>query len=149
MNFDYQRLYLTTEGRIGRQDFWMGILGFVVAGIILSIIIYAIAGSTSVTARVLNFVVQLLFAYPSYALLMKRFQDRDKPGSYAIIIVGLSLLSGVINLFWVGAPMQGGFFGAIVGIVILAIVIWVVVELGILRGTVGANQYGPDPVAGP
>ena len=146
MNFDYQRLYLTTEGRIGRQDFWMGILGFVVAGIILSIIIYAVAGSTSFTARLLNFIVQLLFAYPSYALLMKRFHDRDKPESYAVIIVGLSLLSGVTNLFWVGGPMQGGFFGAIVGIVILGILIWVIVELGILRGTVGANQYGPDPV---
>ena len=47
MEFDYQRLYLTAEGRIGRQDFWMGILGFVVVGIVLSLIIWGLFGATT------------------------------------------------------------------------------------------------------
>lgn len=32
-------------------------------------------------------------------------------------------------------------------VIILFIAIWALVELGFLRGTIGANQYGPDPLA--
>ena len=38
---------------------------------------------------------------------------------------------------------------ALVSLAGLAIVIWAFVELGCLRGTVGANQYGPDRLAAP
>lgn len=37
----------------------------------------------------------------------------------------------------------------IFGLASLAISIWALVELGFLRGTVGANRYGPDPLASP
>ena len=150
MNFDYQRLYLNADGRIGRQDFWMGVLGFFVVGIVLSLIIWALFGSVSFAARLLNFIVQLIFAYPSYNLMAKRFQDRDRPPMFAAIIIGVSLLLGLIGLFTgTPDPMAGpGVLGTIFGLIWAVIGIWALVELGILRGTVGQNQYGPDPVGG-
>ena len=30
-----------------------------------------------------------------------------------------------------------------------AITVWAIVELGFLRGTLGPNRYGPDPLAPP
>ena len=150
MEFDYQRLYLTAEGRIGRQDFWMGILGFVVVGIVLGLIIWGLFGATSFIARLLNFIVQLVFAYPSYNLMAKRFQDRGRPPMIAMIVIGISLLLGLIGLF-TGGPMgttAPGALGTIFGLIWAVIAIWVIVELGFLRGTVGQNEYGPDPVGG-
>ena len=37
----------------------------------------------------------------------------------------------------------------VLGLASLAISIWGLVELGFLRGTVGPNQYGPDPLQTP
>jgi uncharacterized membrane protein YhaH (DUF805 family) len=35
------------------------------------------------------------------------------------------------------------------GIAILVVLIWFLIELGFLRGTQGQNQYGPDPLGKP
>lgn len=147
-NFDYNRLYLTSDGRIGRQDFWMGVLGFVVVDIIIILIVALLFGMNSGASRVILFIVQLVLAYPAYNLLGKRFQDRDKPAMYAGIIIGINLVLQLLGLFGLtGDPAAPNFLGTIFGLISLAIGIWVLVELGILRGTVGPNQYGPDPVA--
>jgi uncharacterized membrane protein YhaH (DUF805 family) len=37
----------------------------------------------------------------------------------------------------------------VLGLASLVISIWGLVELGFLRGTVGPNQYGPDPLQTP
>ena len=37
--------------------------------------------------------------------------------------------------------------GMILGLLSLVIGIWALVELGILKGTDGPNQHGPDPLA--
>ena len=150
MQFDYQRLYLTAEGRIGRQDFWMGVLGFFVVGIVLGLIIMGIFGATTFIGRLLNFIVQLAFAYPSYNLMAKRFQDRGRPPMVAMVVIGISLLLGLIGLF-TGGPMgttAPGALGTIFGVIWLVVAIWIIVELGFLRGTVGQNEYGPDPLGG-
>ena len=36
---------------------------------------------------------------------------------------------------------------SVLGLAAFAIGVWAFVELGCLRGTIGANQYGPDPLA--
>jgi uncharacterized membrane protein YhaH (DUF805 family) len=37
-------------------------------------------------------------------------------------------------------------FGFVLHLVSFAITVWAFVELGCLRGTVGPNRYGPDPL---
>jgi uncharacterized membrane protein YhaH (DUF805 family) len=147
MNFDVNRLYLTTDGRIGRQEFWMGIVGLIVVGIVASILIGAVLGWMSMASRIVTFILQLILAYPSYCLMAKRFQDRDKPATYAAAIVGINILFSLLSLIGVtGDPAQPNTLGVIFGLIMAAIGIWIIIELGILRGTVGQNQYGPDPV---
>jgi len=39
--------------------------------------------------------------------------------------------------------------GFVLGLASFVISIWALVEIGFLRGTVGPNQYGPDPLQPP
>jgi hypothetical protein len=47
-----------------------------------------------------------------------------------------------------GNPLNMGPLDYLLGIIQLGIGIWALVELGCLRGTVGPNQHGPDPLQG-
>ncbi len=156
MKFDINHVYLTTEGRIGRQSFWIGVIALIVVSIVINIIIGSLFGWFNFATRLMQVIVQLVLAYPAYALMAKRFQDRAKPGTYAAIIVGLNILYSLLALIGLfgapgapnGAPVAPNTLGMLFGLVMAAIGIWVLVELGILRGTVGDNAYGPDPVQG-
>jgi uncharacterized membrane protein YhaH (DUF805 family) len=146
MNFDFNRLYLTTDGRIGRQTYWIGAIALGVVSIIISFVFSRFLTGAALT--IFAIIWQLAISYPAYNLMAKRFQDRDKPSTYALYAIIAFFVLTVISLFT--APVPGESAGAlsiIFGLVTLAIAIWILIELGILRGTVGSNQYGPDPVA--
>lgn len=144
---DFSHLYLSTEGRIGRQMWWIGHIILAVIGIVVTLIFAGLFGQMSFATRLLNFIYVLIVAYPAYAVSAKRFQDRNKNGALGAILIGISVLSALLQLFGMGAdPMHPGAISMILSIAILIVAIWYLIELGILRGTVGDNQYGPDPV---
>lgn len=64
------------------------------------------------------FLIWLFFIWPALAIAIKRWHDRDKSGWW--ILIGLIPIIGPI---------------------------WVLIETGLLPGTDGPNQYGPDPLA--
>jgi uncharacterized membrane protein YhaH (DUF805 family) len=146
MNFGY--LFASTAGRIPRRDFWMGFLVLFAASLIVGFLIMWVFGWVlSTGAQVVLFLFQVIFAYPSYALLGKRFQDRDKPGNFALIGIGLGLLKALLDAIGV----TGDLFAPTVldwsfNIAFLIVGIWFLIELGFLRGTVGPNTFGPDPL---
>ncbi len=70
---------------------------------------------------------------------IKRLHDRDKSGWWLLLFY---LLSGVLDVIGMTGKLPFLFELGSVGISI-----WALVELGFLRGTAGANQYGPDPLA--
>ena len=147
MYFDINHLFLTTDGRIGRQSFWIGAIALAIVSIVIGLIVGAVFGWISLGSRLINFIVQLALAYPAYALLAKRFQDRAKPSSYAAAVVGINILYSLLTLVGITGSAAGlNAFGMLFGLVMFAIFVWIVIELGILRGTVGKNAYGPDPV---
>lgn len=144
---DFSYLYLSTEGRIGRQMWWIGHIILAVIGIVLTLILAGLFGPISFASRLINFIYILAVAYPAYAVSAKRFQDRDKNGALGAILIGLSILSALLQLFGIGAdPTNPSTTIMVLGIATLVVGIWYLIELGILRGTVGENQYGPDPV---
>ena len=53
----------------------------------------------------------------------------------------------LINLFGIYVLGDDGTLNSILTVVSFAINIWALVELGCLRGTIGGNQYGGDPLA--
>jgi uncharacterized membrane protein YhaH (DUF805 family) len=147
MNFDFNRLYFTTDGRIGRGEYWIGLLILAAIVIVVSLIVAAILGPLSFAAKLIIFIVELIVAYPCYALFAKRFQDRGRPGNYAAIPVGIYILIALLTLLGLTGDAQLNALGVILAVIDLAVGIWILIDLGILRGTVGPNEFGPDPVA--
>jgi uncharacterized membrane protein YhaH (DUF805 family) len=141
-------LLLSTEGRINRLRFWIGTLILAVISLSVSYLILAATGPTQ-TAVLLTVLVAFALAYPSYAIMAKRFQDRDKPGYLALLgivpvyTVNLLYTFDVLDL---SAPTT---FSRFLDVILLLIGLWILVELGCLKGSAGPNRYGPDPLGQP
>ena len=106
----YSEVYFSFDGRIGRRTFWTGILLILVPSIVIGIIDAMVeAEGTLVT------IWQILLIWPSLALSVKRWHDRDKSGWWVLI--------GFI-------PIIGA--------------IWSLIETGFLAGTDGPNRFGPE-----
>lgn len=116
---DWKYLLTSFDGRINRGKFWAAV-GVLIAVSIVASIIDGILGLQLGHSGigVLGAIVSLVSIYIALAVYAKRWHDRDKSGWWSLIIL---------------VP----FIGAV----------WILVELGILEGTKGPNQYGPDPLA--
>jgi len=137
---DFVNLYTSFDGRISRQPFWIGMIILVVVMIVLMFLVMF-------GGMLLIFILQLVFLYPSAAVMVKRLHDRNKSGYYAAILLGLSLLNGFTNVLGItGNPLEANALDYILGILVFVVSIWFLIELGFLRGTTGQNQYGPDPL---
>ena len=119
---DWKYLLTSFDGRINRAKFWAGIGVFIAIGIIAmildSILGTRIALGSGGGIGIIGIIAALASIYFAIAVYAKRWHDRDKSGWWTLI--------GLV-------PIIGG--------------IWLLVELGILEGTRGANQYGSDPLA--
>ncbi len=116
---DWKYLFLSLDGRIGRQSFWMAILVLIAGSIILAVIDSMLGTRFESGVGILGSLFSLAVIYPSVVLYAKRWHDRGKSGWWTLIIL---------------IPIVGG--------------LWILIELGMLKGTDGPNQYGADPLAG-
>lgn len=115
--FSWSSFLLSTEGRISRSEYWLKfVLPYFVVSIVLSIIDAFVFGSTETGIGVLSLLFALIALWPSIAVGVKRCHDRDRTGWFLLIAF---------------IPIIGA--------------IWLLVEIGFLRGTVGANRFGGDP----
>ncbi len=115
-----RELLISTRGRITRSDYCLRfVLPYFVIFVVISYIDLA-AGTyyDELEVGLLSLLFALAALYPWIAVGVKRCHDRNRTGWF--------LLIGLIPL----------------------VSIWLVVELGFLRGTVGPNRFGPDPRAG-
>lgn len=127
------------SGRFNRAKCWL--VGLVNCAILIVGAACAYA-SESAAAWVLFGLAYVALALSGLAITIKRLHDRDKSGWWSLLfLVAPSVLSGVGAAFGQGA-------GALTGLVSAGISIWMFVELGCFRGTVGPNRFGPDPLAG-
>lgn len=90
--------------------------------------------------------VGLTLLVAGLAVAAKRLHDRDKSAWWLLVFY---LLPGVLAGVGAGVTLATGWwFGiGLFGAAAFGISIWAIIELGCLRGTVGPNQYGPDPLA--
>jgi uncharacterized membrane protein YhaH (DUF805 family) len=80
----------------------------------------------------------------AFAIGIKRLHDRNKNGWLIVLFyVAPSILGGVAN------TSEQAVVSFVLGLASFVISIWALVELGFLRGTVGPNPYGPDPLQRP
>jgi uncharacterized membrane protein YhaH (DUF805 family) len=150
MDIDWGNFLFSFNGRLNRAKYWLWVLIYVVVAIVVGVIVYAI--DAPMITGILNFAVGIALLVSGLAIATKRLHDRGKsawwllvfylvPGVLIGVGVGLSLGSALS-----GGDSGLGIMGYVLSLAGLAIVIWAFIELGCLRGTVGPNQYGPDPL---
>ncbi|HET9160877.1 MAG TPA: DUF805 domain-containing protein [Caulobacteraceae bacterium] len=142
----WKQKFLSFEGRMGRQDFWIctlilwairwtsviGVLMFVIASAGLA---SAVRGHEPADAEALKMamgmlvpigiivIIQLALIWPEFAINVKRFHDRDQPGALVCLFI----------LNWV--PLVNY-------LTIIPLFFFWLINLGILEGTQGPNRYG-------
>jgi uncharacterized membrane protein YhaH (DUF805 family) len=149
---DWQSLLFSFRGRINRAKYWLAVLAFVIADIVLGLVGWVMGNG--VVFQVLSFVVNLAVFISGIAVCIKRLHDRDRSGWWLLLFyagpVVVALVGGFV--FWAAADTFGTaadwsylglrfcFLGGI------ALAIWGFVEIGCRRGTAGYNRFGPDPL---
>jgi uncharacterized membrane protein YhaH (DUF805 family) len=147
-------LYTTTDGRISRKQWWLGVVGVIIASIVLTMILGLVGlGGTSGWGQLIAYVI--LF-YPNWCLGIKRRQDRDNNAMDFKILMGVSGLLTLVQALGIGMTMTDVGNGMMMPVpdmwlsVLYGLLglfgIYMLVQLGFLKGTPGANSYGPDPL---
>jgi uncharacterized membrane protein YhaH (DUF805 family) len=149
MDFGY--LYTSFEGRINRKPYWIGLIVLIIVMMVIifgaSFLLIGSIVEPTFQTRLVTFVLQLLFLYPSTALMVKRLHDRNRPSYWAAFILVPMVLKSLTDLMGMtGDPLNQNALDYLLNIIVFVVSIWFFVELGCLRGTVGTNQYGPDPI---
>ena len=116
---DWKYLFTSLEGRIGRQSYWMGVLAIAAITIVAALIDVMLGTMKENGVGIISGIAGLVMLYPTIVLYAKRWHDRNKSGWWTLIAL---------------VPVIGG--------------LWMLIELGFLRGTEGPNRFGPDPLRG-
>jgi uncharacterized membrane protein YhaH (DUF805 family) len=141
MDWDWKYLLTDFDGRINRAKYWGATIAMTIVALIVQFILVKIVG-----VRITS-IIALAFLYPAYALLIKRSNDRDRPQWIAQAFLGLAALSNIMTAI-IGPPALGESSAVLstLAMVLGLAAIYVLVDFGCLRGTVGPNQHGSDPL---
>jgi uncharacterized membrane protein YhaH (DUF805 family) len=139
---DWAYLFNSFEGRISRQTFWIGMVIVTVAEIFGHLIAEAIQGDR------LSAIVDLAFTYPEFAVAVKRAHDRNLPLWLLIVFFGGGALLDLLTVLQLtGDTEQPSLLSLMIAVPFTVLGLALLIELGFRRGTIGPNQYGPDPIA--
>lgn len=110
-------LYLSFDGRIDRQTWWLYCyLPSLAIQIGSAVLQTALTSEGRASYSLLVNLVTLPMLWPLAAMCVKRLHDRNQSGMWLLMLL---------------APIIGA--------------IWFIVTLGLLRGDAGKNEYGPPP----
>lgn len=157
MNTSFDSLvarYMSLDGRLARAQYWIRLLPLCVPGILLEIVARVMPriDSVLVTALlVLLSVVSSLSIWPMSCLAARRLHDRNRSGAWVLVQVAAALVGGFALMIagrLGGAESSSGLVLLLLAAACGAVVLWLAVEIGFIRGTSGPNSFGPDPLAG-
>jgi uncharacterized membrane protein YhaH (DUF805 family) len=150
------------SGRINRAKWWLSVLAIVI--IYLAVLAISRAVPSPEANTILVIVYWVVSMWISLAAGAKRLHDLNRTGAWLVLFVGAPFVLIGILIAYAGvaagtAIMAGqtpseadllriGGIAAILGLIWLVIAVWGLIWFGCLRGTVGPNQYGPDPLEG-
>jgi uncharacterized membrane protein YhaH (DUF805 family) len=139
---DWVSLFNSFSGRIGRQTFWIGFGVLLVAELICHALAEEIQGDR------LSAIVDLAFTYPEFAVALKRGHDRNMPLWLLMIFFGAGAVLDLLTVLeMTGNDDQPSLLSLLIALPFTVLGLALLVELGFRRGTIGPNQYGPDPLA--
>jgi len=126
---DWKYLFTSFQGRINRKPFWLALIALTVASFIAFFAVSAVFGTWIPTGEpgaytitfspigwVIMAVLYIALLWAGLAMGVKRLHDRNRSGWFYLLAL-IPLLN-----------------------------IWVFIEMYFLRGTVGSNAYGEDPL---
>jgi uncharacterized membrane protein YhaH (DUF805 family) len=137
-------LLFSFQGRINRAKYWLAILIFFIIGIVAGIV--GFVSGHNLGFQIFNAVVEIALFISGLAVGAKRLHDHEKSAWWLLLF---SFAPALFIILGVVLRISSGSWAAmaVFAIAAFAIGIWSFVLLGCLRGTVGPNDYGPDPVA--
>lgn len=136
---DFKTLLFTYQGRLNRAPYWTAIAIYVATMLVVATLAYLLWLGGAFLIVLLIVYIPLMIS--GVMVGIKRLHDRDKSGWWLALFY---LLPMALNTVSYGM----GTLGTILSLAGFAVSIWGLVELGFLRGTVGTNRYGPDPLGG-
>lgn len=144
---DLGTMLFSFQGRINRAKYWLAVLIYFGVAIVLALLGFLIGHipGVGILYSIIALVVYIAMLVSGIAVGIKRLHDRAKPGWWLLVFYVLPtvlMLIGTLLSWGAGSMAISGLFSLIA----LAISVWGFVELGCLRGTVGPNAYGPDPL---
>jgi uncharacterized membrane protein YhaH (DUF805 family) len=148
----FGQFYFSPSGRVSRSQYW---LRFFVPVLLIGIVLNLAELTGNPLIRMVQSVFQLIVLWPGIAVLIKRIHDRGKSGWLVWALYGpliVAILFTIAVLIAIAAGSGGAAWGwGIIAVAlwtaVVGVAIWFLVEFGCLRGTIGANRYGPDPVS--
>lgn len=127
-----QQWLFSFKGRIGRRDFWIWIILWVISMTLL----FTLANGGMLDFQTAAFILVCLI-WPTACVMVKRLHDRGRHGAWALaMVLAWMLLSG----HW---DMLNGTLAWLVGRLLpVAIIVTLLIDLGAFVGTQGENKYG-------
>jgi uncharacterized membrane protein YhaH (DUF805 family) len=118
----FAEFYFSPHGRISRSQYWLRFvlpvfIGHVVFFTLIGIFAAAGGNAGAGIFYVLWVLYSLAVFWPNLAILIKRSHDRDWPWPFILILF---------------VPL---------------VQFWPMIEIMFLRGTIGSNRFGPDPLS--
>jgi uncharacterized membrane protein YhaH (DUF805 family) len=127
---EWAELFLSADGRLARAPF------LIVAAILLVVAVLYEAIVPETLVILTGWAVYPALLFSGACVLSKRLHDRGKSGWWAALIL-VSLVA-----VW---PTPKHFLDFIFA----AVIVWTVVELGVMSGEQGANRHGAPPLKSP
>jgi uncharacterized membrane protein YhaH (DUF805 family) len=159
-DINWGNLLFGFRGRINRAKWWLAVLIYfiiaVVAAIVSAVMPETVGGLVTLAALIPQVWIYL-------AASVKRLHDLNRTGAWlvlfvlgpVVLVILFFVIAGMDVLLALGsgdldgaALARVGAIGLIVGLLVFILGIWALIWFGCLRGTVGPNQYGPDPLEG-
>jgi len=137
MDTDFASLLFSLQGRINRAKYWIAVA--VYGSLLIALFGLGFFFRFSAWFVVAALLLILAMGISGIAVGIKRLHDRDKTGWW---LLAFYLLPPIFD----GLGRSIG-FSLVFTLASAAVSLWMVVELGFLRGTSGPNQHGPDPLA--
>jgi len=152
--------YFSFKGRLNRKPYWLRNLALFGIVLVLYLIFTvtvigfsSVQGATGVPGGVLSVMgifgllvlpLAIAFYVSTFSLAARRLHDRNKSGWWLAGYFGAFVVIGGVAEYF-GEQSTVSLIFQLIGFLIF---LWYFVEIGFLKGTVGANKYGPDPLTG-
>jgi uncharacterized membrane protein YhaH (DUF805 family) len=110
--------YIGFSGRAARSEYWYWVLFVILVQIVAWLIDMTLFGFNTTGVNPIGALASLALFLPGLAVSIRRLHDIDRVGWWVLLAL-IPIVGAIVLIYW-----------------------------ACLRGTVGANRFGPDPLEG-